>query len=161
MCSRSARFARATSFTGIANRINLPELLLPKLMSGPAKFNRILFEPYTEMQVAAILESRVDAGVALASRRSLSTTSAASLLDAPAATKRQLFHPLAIKLIARKVSQKSAGDARKALELASATVSTLHKIACLQQISADSPFTTAYFLCCGLQRLLSAIMTAA
>ena len=118
-----------TLFAGIANRINLPELLLPKLMGGPAKFNRILFEPYTEAQVAAIIESRVDAGVSLASRRSLSTAGAASLLDASAATKRQLFHPLAIKLIARKVSQKSAGDARKALELASATVSTLYSFA--------------------------------
>lgn len=46
---------------GIANRINLPELLLPKLVLGggrKALFSRLLFEPYSEPQLVAILSSR-------------------------------------------------------------------------------------------------------
>jgi Cdc6-like AAA superfamily ATPase len=100
--------------SGIANRINLPELLLPKLAGGPAKFSRLLFEPYSESQITAIINSRVDAAVKACSPRSL------ALVECEAAPVQQVFHALAAKLIARKVSQKSAGDARKALELASA-----------------------------------------
>lgn len=75
---------------------------MPKLAGTKATFDRLLFEPYSEAQLAAIITARCDSVV----------PARGSSIDVPV-----VFHPLAAKLLARKVSQHSAGDARKALEL--------------------------------------------
>lgn len=61
------------------------------------KLERLLFEPYTEAQLVSIISARCG-------------------------SEASVFHPAALILCARKVSQKSAGDARKALELAGVAV---------------------------------------
>lgn len=96
------------SCPGIANRINLPEVLLPKLATY--KLNRILFEPYNEDQLVSIITARC-------ARNAKGPKGA----DGDEIVQ-SVFHPAAAMLCARKVSQKSAGDARKALELASVAV---------------------------------------
>jgi hypothetical protein len=83
--------------------------MLPKLATF--KLNRVLFEPYNEMQLVSIITARC--------------TQESRAPKGAEGDVRHVFHPAAAMLCARKVSQKSAGDARKALELASVAVGAL------------------------------------
>lgn len=83
---------------GIANTLDLPERLLPKILSRLGA-NRVTFQPYTADQLKKIVYARLaDAGIEIATGA------------------RESFESTAIEMASRKVAAVS-GDARRVLEL--------------------------------------------
>ena len=164
--------------TGIANTINLPEVLVPKVAAtGKRTVDRILFEPYTEEQLSAIVLARCETSLreravhaasgnwrtAAAAKHAFCAhpgafgsdtdsdsddddDAAAASGEAASQLASNVFHPAALRLCARKISQKNAGDARKALELAGVAMgaSTCRPVLCL-----DAHSMSCCVLCSG------------
>lgn len=83
---------------GIANTLDLPERLLPKILSRLGA-NRVTFQPYSADQLKKIVYARLaDAGIEIATGA------------------RESFESTAIEMASRKVAAVS-GDARRVLEL--------------------------------------------
>lgn len=91
----------------IANTMNLPETLLDKRVISRAGFHRIDFPAYQWQELIKIIKYRID--------------------------ECELFHPDAINLIARKVTN-IAGDARKALDLTQRVIELIER----KKVSKDS-----------------------
>jgi origin recognition complex subunit 1 len=98
---------------GIANTLDLPERLLPKISSRLGN-NKVVFKPYTAEQLKKIVKARLE-DAALPSdapKANAVANPTASVLE----TQIDAFDAVAIELASRKVAAVS-GDARRVLEL--------------------------------------------
>ena len=108
---------------GIANTLDLPERLMPKISSRLGN-NRVVFKPYTAEQLKKIVHARLDDARSMKS----STLGLGGLSGPPETTSEPLrknvveekndsaFEAVAVELASRKVAAVS-GDARRVLEL--------------------------------------------
>ncbi|CAI2727145.1 unnamed protein product [Schistosoma spindalis] len=112
---------------GVANALDLPERLLPRLKSKVDKPIHIIFQPYSQSELAEIVQAHLS-----------KSSNSGSCIE-----------PLAIQLCSRKIAA-STGDARTALDICRRAIDLAHQDARIKNISdafipskvaADSPIT--------------------
>ncbi|CAH8841224.1 unnamed protein product [Trichobilharzia szidati] len=112
---------------GVANSLDLPERLLPKLKSKTYKPVHIVFKPYSQSELAEIVQAHLSR-----------TVNSGSCME-----------PLAIQLCSRKIAA-STGDARTALDVCRRAIDLAHQEARLKDMpnkftplnpAVDSPRT--------------------
>lgn len=110
---------------GVANALDLPERLLPRLKSKVHKPTHIIFQPYSQSELAEIVQAHLS-----------KSSNSGSCIE-----------PLAIQLCSRKIAA-STGDARTALDICRRAIDLAHQDVRMKNISdaftpskvvADSP----------------------
>jgi len=99
---------------GIANRLDLTERVLPRLLTGPSAPERLHFPPYTKDQIVEIITDR---------------------LDRSEQDWKKVLKPPTIKLLGAKVAA-VAGDARRAIDVCRRAVETCSGNVSMQSVLA-------------------------
>ena len=100
---------------GIANTLDLPERLLPKISSRLGN-NKVVFKPYTADQLKKIVCSRLEEAAESGTPPKDATNDVSNSAAGAGEEKKEAFEAVAIELASRKVAAVS-GDARRVLEL--------------------------------------------
>ena len=100
---------------GIANTLDLPERLLPKISSRLGN-NKGVFKPYTADQLKKIVCSRLEEAAESGTPPKDATNDVSNSATGAGEEKKEAFEAVAIELASRKVAAVS-GDARRVLEL--------------------------------------------
>ena len=100
---------------GIANTLDLPERLLPKISSRLGN-NKVVFKPYTADQLKKIVCSRLEEAAESGTPPKDATNDVSNSATGAGEEKKEAFEAVAIELASRKVAAVS-GDARRVLEL--------------------------------------------